>query len=50
MKYHPDKNQNDPEARQKFQKLQQAYEILVDEQKRKIYDETGKTYHLFRKL
>lgn len=40
-RYHPDKNQDDPEAKQKFQKLNQAYKILSDPKKRKIYDTTG---------
>jgi DnaJ-class molecular chaperone len=39
MKYHPDKNPNDPN---KFVKLQEAYEILSDPQKRKIYNSRGK--------
>lgn len=39
IKYHPDKNQDDPEtAKEKFQKIANAYEILSDEQKRRIYD------------
>ena len=41
LKYHPDKNQDDPSARQKFQKLKEAYDILTDPEKRKQYDETG---------
>ena len=42
IKYHPDKNQDDPEgAKEKFQKIANAYEILSDEEKRRIYDQTG---------
>ena len=39
IKYHPDKNQDDPEtAKEKFQKIANAYEILSDADKRRIYD------------
>lgn len=42
IKYHPDKNQDDPEgAKQKFQKIANAYETLSDPDKRKIYDVGG---------
>ncbi|GLJ34726.1 hypothetical protein SUGI_0698840 [Cryptomeria japonica] len=38
---HPDKNQNDENANEKFQKLQKVMSILGDPEKRKLYDETG---------
>lgn len=41
LKLHPDKNQEDPEATKNFQKLSEAYKILIDPEKRKIYDKTG---------
>jgi len=41
LKIHPDKNQEDKEANEKFNKLHEAYKLLIDEEKRKIYDETG---------
>jgi len=42
LKVHPDKNPQDYENAQKnFQKLSQAYEILSDPYKRKVYDLTG---------
>lgn len=38
MKYHPDKNPNNPEAFKMTQKINEAYEVLGDEQKRSEYD------------
>ena len=38
---HPDKNPNDPNASEKFRNLNNAYKILMNDEKRKIYDETG---------
>lgn len=39
-KYHPDKNSS-PEAETKFKEVQEAYDILSDEQKRSSYDQFG---------
>ncbi|PCI78426.1 molecular chaperone DnaJ [Candidatus Aerophobetes bacterium] len=41
VKYHPDKNQDDPEAEGKFKEISEAYEVLSDENKRQIYDQYG---------
>lgn len=41
MKYHPDKNQNDPKAEDKFKEISVAYETLSDAKKRDIYDKYG---------
>lgn len=38
---HPDQNKEDPKAQEKFQDLAAAYEVLVDPDKRKIYDKHG---------
>ncbi|KAI6194177.1 J domain-containing protein [Aphelenchoides besseyi] len=38
---HPDKNQDDPIAQEKFQDLGAAYEVLSDSDKRKVYDRSG---------
>ncbi|KAA8585108.1 hypothetical protein FQN60_003802, partial [Etheostoma spectabile] len=42
-KYHPDTNKDDPQAKEKFAQLAEAYEILSDEGKRKQYDTYGST-------
>ncbi|MEA3476409.1 MAG: molecular chaperone DnaJ [Candidatus Cloacimonadota bacterium] len=41
MKYHPDKNRDDPNAAEKFKEASEAYEILSDSKKRNLYDQFG---------
>lgn len=41
LKYHPDKNPNDPEAEAKFKDINQAHSVLSNETKRQIYDQYG---------
>ncbi|XP_022768387.1 chaperone protein dnaJ 1, mitochondrial-like isoform X2 [Durio zibethinus] len=37
-KYHPDANKNNPSAKRKFQEIRDAYETLLDSEKRREYD------------
>ncbi|KAI8373643.1 X-domain of DnaJ-containing-domain-containing protein [Choanephora cucurbitarum] len=41
IRYHPDKNQNDPAAGEKFKQISEAYQILSDPKLRKRYNELG---------
>ena len=43
-KYHPDLNPNDPSAKEKFQAINEANEVLSDPEKRKKYDAYGENW------
>ncbi len=40
-KYHPDMNPGDPSAEDKFKEISEAYEVLTDPEKKKMYDQFG---------
>lgn len=41
IKFHPDKNPDDPSAEAKFKKVSEAYEVLSDDSKKRMYDQYG---------
>jgi DnaJ-class molecular chaperone len=43
-KYHPDVNPEDRSAKTKFQRVQKAYDVLKDPQKREMYDRYGSSF------
>jgi tetratricopeptide (TPR) repeat protein len=51
-KYHPDANQGDPEAEEKFKKINEAYQTLTNDSKKDLYDLSTfdeEMYHYYRR-
>lgn len=46
-KHHPDLNPDDAKAKEKFQEVQAAFDVLNDPQKRELYDRYGSAYETF---
>lgn len=49
MKYHPDKNQGNAKAEEKFKEISEAYEVLGNAENRKKYDQLGANWKHYEK-
>jgi len=47
-KYHPDVNPDDPKAEEKFKDINEAYQVISDDEKRKKYDQFGSQWKQYQ--
>ncbi len=47
--YHPDVNPDDPKAEEKFKEINEAYQVLSDDDKRKKYDQFGSQWKQYQR-
>lgn len=50
VKYHPDKNQDNPASEEKFKEISEAYEVLGDEDSRQKYDQLGSNWNQYQNM